>query len=84
MEHIVDTLFPQHEITEYAENIMDEEIPMFSTEEVRQTLESLQNKKAPGPDGIPAEVLTIVGDKDLELLLNMYNGCLKTGCFHKV
>ena len=41
----------------------------------------MKNRKAPGPDGIPAEVLKCISVKAPSLLLNMYNACLLTGVF---
>ena len=43
---------------------------------------SLKNKKASGPDGLPAEVLKAVAKSHPEFLLNMYNSCLRAGVFY--
>ena len=59
MEAIVGTLFPTHPNRE-DRPIEDVGVfPLFNNEELRRAAQSLQNKKAPGPDGIPAEVLKI-------------------------
>ena len=39
--------------------------------------------KAPGPDGIPTEALKATMRACPQLLLDMYNGCLKQGHFFK-
>lgn len=42
-------------------------------------MRSLKAKKAPGPDGIPNEVLKIVTQQKAGLLLDIFNACLKSG-----
>lgn len=39
----------------------------------------MRENKAPGPDGIPAEVLKVVVGSYLLLLLNMFNICIVVG-----
>ena len=36
-------------------------------------------RKAPGPDGIPAEVILSIAKERPYLLLNMFNACLLAG-----
>ena len=84
MDSIVNTLFPAHPLRreETWEDGM-EEIPLFSEAELIQAVKTLQNRKAPVPDGIPSEVLKVVAQTNPGVLLNMYNSCLKEGCFPK-
>ena len=50
---------------------------LFTTEELKAAVSSLQNKKAPpGPDGIPAEVMKAVTNVNTHLLLDMCKCCL--------
>lgn len=81
MTHIVDTLFPSHppRIEMIEEDV--EEIPPFTEVELKVAVNSLRNKKAPGPDGIPGEALRSACRVAPELLLRMYNTCLKAGVF---
>lgn len=82
MENIVSTLFPTHETR--TNNFSDDDTlatPLFTTEELQAAARKLKNKKAPGPDGVPAEVIKIIADSRPELLLNMYNRCLTDGIF---
>lgn len=84
MENIVNTLFPTHPRRDRGVSSHQEsEIPLFSEEELLRAVSCMQNKKAPGPDGIPAEVLKVIARTCPELLLNMYNICLEDGFFHK-
>lgn len=81
MEEIVDGLFPTHAIRQPDEFRQVEEIPLFSEEELQQAAKSLKNKKAPGPDGIPAEILKKLAQTSPHFLLKMYNRCLEEGVF---
>ena len=56
--------------------------PPITEAELRRAAGALKNKKAPGPDGLPAEVLKAVARSHPDLLLNMYNSCLRAGVFY--
>ena len=62
VRHIVDGLFTTHPERE-EENDLDEDVeevvPKFTEEELLTAVDSLKNGKAPGPDGIPIEILKI-------------------------
>lgn len=81
MKHIVDTLFPSHPVGRAAHETANEEIPLFTEEELKVAVAALRNGKAPGPDGIPAEALKCALNVSPELLLRMYNACLRAGTF---
>lgn len=81
MSSIVDTLFPQRPTLHLTSHATVEEVPLFTHDELAKAAGSLQNRKAPGPDGIPAEALKIVATACPEVLLHMYNACLKEGRF---
>jgi hypothetical protein len=55
----------------------------FTKEEVRQVIESLQPKKAPGPNGITNEIVKLVFKMIPMTMTAIYNACLRTGCFPK-
>ena len=46
-------------------------------------MNSLKNRKAPGLDVIPGEALKVLLRACPQLVLDMYNGCLKQGDFCK-
>lgn len=84
MEHIVETLFPKHDIRN-DDGFEDHpsNAPIFTEEELTLAARKLVNRKAPGPDGIPAEVIKEIAHKRPKLLLKMYNSCLREGVFPK-
>lgn len=78
---VVDALFPNHPRMNKRETQAGNEIPLFTTSELSEAVASLKSGRAPGPDGVPAEVMKIVASAQPHLLLNMYNACLKAGTF---
>ena len=55
----------------------------FTVEETRRVITSMDNKKAPGIDGITGEVYKSVFEIFPEYLTAMYNSCLDRGIFPK-
>jgi len=53
----------------------------FTKEEVKQVIESLQPKKAPGPNGITNEIIKLVFKEIPKTMTATYNACLRTGRF---
>ena len=51
----------------------------FTQEEVQQTIESFNSRKAPGPDGITREILTLIFQNIPQTITAMYNEYLKRG-----
>lgn len=81
-ERIVGELFPTHELEEQTlVEVAPGEIPLFTREELQRAAKSMRNKKAPGPDRIPVEILKIVARNRPEVLLDMYNASLTEGIF---
>lgn len=54
---------------------------MITTEELAEAGRSLPRGKAPGPDGVPDEVLRVIVQVRPDLLLPTFNDCLKKGVF---
>lgn len=83
MKKIVDDLFPRHPPRMPKEPGTAEDIPPFTVEEVQTAARTLKTGKAPGPDGIPSKVIKLIAEKCPQVLLTMYNACLKTATFSK-
>ena len=82
MDSIVDTLFPSHP-KRSVDPQMPEDLEMlpFTEAELRRAAGTLKNKKAPGPDGLPAEVLKALARSHPDFLLNLHNYHLRAGVF---
>lgn len=59
------------------------EIAPFTYEELKTECYKLKLKKSPGPDGIPNEIIKLTQQFWPELLLKVYNNCLKKAIFPK-
>ena len=79
----MEELFPTHAPRKPDEAIEIDEIPMISEAELKLAVDSLKSRKASGLDGIPTEALQATVRACSQLLLDMYNGCLKQGHFYK-
>lgn len=85
MAEIVDKLFPTHEpLPAISTPQTVENIARFTPEELSLAVGTLKAGKAPGPDGIPTEVLRVIAKERPNVLLNMYNACLLEGVFPKI
>ena len=85
VERIIRDLFPE-QITQKRDRQMDyvfQEEYLFTMDELREEAKRLKNNKAPGPDNIPNEVLKIVVETCPDVLLNVFNDCLRQGVFPK-
>lgn len=85
MENIVNTLFPSRDIPEEIpdpEELTD--IPEFTQQELREAAGKLRMNKSPGPDAIPAEVIKEIALRRPEIMLRMYNTCLKEAIFPEI
>lgn len=76
VEQIIKTLFPTHPPRPPATRNMEEVAPQVTDEELHSATMRMKNKKAPGPDGIPAEVLKIVARKNPRVLTEVLNNCI--------
>ena len=77
MERIVDALFPTHPLDNTIHQVRPEtEISLFTLAELETAAKSMKNGKAPGLDGIPAEIIKLAVNRHPELFLKMYNSCL--------
>ena len=75
MRNIVDFLFPNYPVRESRQLNIDERATPFNKAELRMTTKGLAGRKAPGPGGIPNEVLKVLSRKNPDVLLDMFNAC---------
>ena len=72
-------------ILDVANDIRSDGTRTFAQDIVEQSRElsrvEMKSGKAPGPDGIPVEVLKAIAYRSPETLLNVYNVCLREGVF---
>lgn len=57
--------------------------PEITKCEVEHALESMKNKKSAGPDEIPSELLKLINDKNIDILVSLYNTIYNTGIIPK-
>lgn len=70
---IVKKLFPTKEkITWTKENVEEKDIRQFQEKEIVEGAKKLKNKKAPGPDGIPGDVIKYVIENQPDYFLQDY------------
>lgn len=53
--------------------------PEILKDEVRHAISIAKNKKAPGPDGIPVEILKLIEDENLNHITKLFNMIYNTG-----
>ena len=53
----------------------------FTQDDVRQIIEGINSRKAPGPDRITSETLLLIFKSIPKTVTSIYNECLKRGCF---
>lgn len=83
MKLIVEELFPKHPSRVVMEEMRLDTVPLLTKEELWTAASSMACGKAPGPDGIPTEVVKVIVKEYPFLLLNIFNACLRTGVFCK-
>lgn len=79
---IVDGLFPTHPTRQDdGDNEETRGVPVFTREELTSAASLMKTGKAPGPDGVPSEILRLMVIQRPQILLDLYNTCLTTGTF---
>ena len=80
---IVEALFPEGAPRDSYPSDLVPEVLLFQMSELKLVAKRLDSEKAPGPDGIPNEVLKATIRKKRQLILNLLNACLERGYFPK-
>lgn len=78
---IAEGLFPQHPIERWPEIEVEEDVPEFTSEELREATLKIKEKKAPGPDGIAPELVKAALGAYPYKYLQVMNKCIKEGVF---
>lgn len=82
---VVENLFHNHQAVNWIQEDCSEEMTKDVTEaEVLIAAERLNSGKAPGPDGVPAEVVKALAKEHTELVRGMFDDLLKKGEFPAV
>lgn len=84
LDSIVDTLFPRRAVTgRTIVDVSEEELQraLFTETEVKAAARGLPNGKAPGPDGVPNEVLKTAVGAHPGYFQEVFNGCLRSAFF---
>lgn len=71
--------FPVEDMSE--EDLSAEGAALFTRDEVLRAAARLPNGKAPGPDGIPNEILVAAVNKHPDIFVTVFNRCWKAGVF---
>lgn len=83
---IVSSLFPETESVRGGFPPIEgaRESDLFTPIEVRDVCRNLKKRKAPGPDGIPNEIISLVGEIRPDIFTRTFNLCMKKGVFPKI
>lgn len=82
---IAENLFPKHEETRWPPvEVQDRDIPYFREDELLMAMRRAKNKKSPGPDQLPPEIIKLAISELPNPFLNMMNHQLREGIFPKV
>ncbi|MBW0499573.1 hypothetical protein O181_039288 [Austropuccinia psidii MF-1] len=68
-----------NDISQQEQSTPPASFPQVTEDEVANTISSLPNKKAPGPDGIPNELIRLLKPLFIPILANLYNLCFTQG-----
>lgn len=77
-EEIINQLFPNHNIIEWTRNTETENGPEISMEEITEAIFKMKNKKAPGPDMIPGEIIKEIFLQSPNLMRKTLNNLMQT------
>ncbi|KAJ8933807.1 hypothetical protein NQ314_013779 [Rhamnusium bicolor] len=73
------TLFPTRTLTTWEDEEVEADIPPVTADEVAKAAARLKDNKAPGPDGIPPDIIKLVAKKHTEPLVVVYDNIVSAG-----
>jgi hypothetical protein len=77
------TMTTTNKRTQSQETVNSSDDKEFTIDETRNAVESMDNKKASGEDGITGEIYKPTFEIFSRFIAAMYNGCLRSGVFPK-
>ncbi|KAL4142128.1 hypothetical protein QTP88_004645 [Uroleucon formosanum] len=82
LQSVVDSLFPEHRARTDGPPVPADSVVPFTASEVDAAVERAGSRnKAPGPDGLTGKILRAVHKAHPNILLGLYNSCLRSGTF---
>lgn len=82
LQSVVENLFPKHQARTDGPLVPADPIVPFTASEVDSAVERAGSKnKAPGPDGLTGKILRAMHKAHPNVLLDLYNSCLRSGTF---
>lgn len=81
IQSIVNTLFPVTNPVEFMTTNTVPTFPEVTCQEIKEARLEIPTGKAPGPDGVPDNIIKLIAEHRPELLVDVFNVCLKDGVF---
>jgi len=82
LQSVVETLFPKQQARTDGPLVPAVQVVPFTSSEVDSAVERAGSKnKAPGPDGLTGKILQAVHKAHPNILLDLFNSCLRNGTF---
>lgn len=78
-EYIEELFYDQRQENTAADWRVGDIAPEVTKSEVEHALRSMKNRKSAGPDGIPSELLQLINDKNMGILVRLFNTIYNTG-----
>lgn len=81
IQNIVDTLFPVMKPAKFLTPHMVITFPEVTCQEIKEAKFKIPTGKVPGLDGVPDKIIKLIVELLPELLVNVFNACLRDGVF---
>lgn len=77
-EKYIKDLFEDSRAENTTQNIMDENHLPILKSEIKYAIQNMKSGKAPGPDGVRADIMKLIEEDNLDLLTRIFNTIYKT------